>query len=99
MKQIKLFSVVDNEKGINVGYFEATSAHKVIRDNWRYFKKLNAHFHEDWTIHEILDISNVGLPVENSQKNVEHSWDEYDIKEEEAKVMSDEEKQRLINQR
>ena len=94
----KLFCVYDDEKKFKIGYYEATSAHKLILDHWKMFKKMNPFFYEDWEIIEYCDIFPDGkLNVDSIHEKI-WSWDEYDLTEAKAQPMTKEDVEKLQNQ-
>lgn len=97
MKRI-LYSVYDAEKKATVAYFEATSARKVIRDNWRFFKKVNPYFYEDWLIAEVATLLDDGRVDPSSARWTLVSWDEYDLTEAKAQPMTSEQISELKSQ-
>lgn len=89
-----IFDDIDNKV---LSYFDAPTFGHVIRNNWRFFQKMNSFFDEDWLVFEVGTISDSGMPVfYDDFKPV--SWSDYLTPEIQADRLSLKEQSQLRSQ-
>lgn len=99
MQSRKVFWVHDSVNNITVSYYECPSAGILIRNNFKYFEKMNPYYKEDWRIVEVGCMNESNVPVfYDTESFVFHDWSEYNYPEEVAKPLSPEEGAALRNQ-
>lgn len=99
MMNRKIFMVVDDVSSITVSYYEVPNAGILIRNNYKYFEKMNPYYKEDWRILEIGYYTDDGKPVFYTfDKFLTHSWSEFNYPEEAALPLNDKEKSKLTTQ-
>lgn len=92
-----IYLVFDNIDNKVLSYFDAPTFGHVIRNNWRFFQKMNPYFDEDWLVFEVGSISDNGMPVFYSDfKSLD--WSEYLNPEIQSERLSMKEQSQLRSQ-
>lgn len=100
MMNRKVFLVVDDVACMTVGYYECPNAGILIRNNYKYFEKMNPYYKDDWRIFEVGEYTENGnLNFYSYDSFITHPWSEFNYPEEPAKPLSDSEKVSLSSQR
>lgn len=96
MTNQKIFLVRDCVSQMTVSYYEYPNAGILIRNNFKYFEKMNPYYKDDWLIYEIGEYNSKGDPVFKSCDDfITHSWSEFNYPEEVSEPLSEKEKDSL----
>lgn len=99
MTNKKIFMVVDDVSSMVVSYYEFPNAGILIRNNYKYFEKMNPYYKDDWRILEIGSYSDNGNPEFYTCDNfIAHPWSEFNYPEEAAEPLSEKDKESLRTQ-
>lgn len=99
MTNRKIFLVYDDVAAMTVGYYEAPNAGILIRNNYKYFEKMNPYYKDDWRIFEIGEYTDNGRPSFYTYDNfITHPWSEFNYPEYSANPLDEKEKASLQSQ-
>lgn len=92
-----IYMVFDNIDNKVLSYFDAPTFGHVIRNNWRFFYKMNSYFDDDWLVYEVGYIADTGMPVFHDDF-VSVNWSDYLTPEIQAERLSVREQSQLRSQ-